>query len=156
LLAAARLCLRNELWGKARSYLETVVAIRPTPEAYQEYGRLLTRLGEDDAAAEAWRAGLSLVADPGRPAIPHLSARWAGARPLLPLAGEVGSGPAAGALQPARERLPLLPVGPGEILRQLEDAETAGVRAHVVLGFAQRGEIRRLHLGEELVELLED
>ncbi|HLT90980.1 MAG TPA: heme biosynthesis HemY N-terminal domain-containing protein [Woeseiaceae bacterium] len=75
LLAAARLCLRNELWGKARSYLETVVAIRPTPEAYQEYGRLLTRLGEDDAAAEAWRAGLSLVADPGRPAIPHLSAR---------------------------------------------------------------------------------
>ena len=33
LLAAARLCLRNELWGKARSYLETVIAIRPTPEA---------------------------------------------------------------------------------------------------------------------------
>jgi len=61
LLAAARLCLRNELWGKARSYLETVISIRPTPEAYQEYGRLLIQLGEGDAAADAYRAGLGLV-----------------------------------------------------------------------------------------------
>ncbi|HZD53007.1 MAG TPA: heme biosynthesis HemY N-terminal domain-containing protein [Woeseiaceae bacterium] len=73
LLASARLCLRNELWGKARSYLETVVAIRPTPEAYQEYGRLLSQLGEGDAAAEAWRAGLLLAAKPEMPAIPHLA-----------------------------------------------------------------------------------
>jgi HemY protein len=72
LLAAARLCLRNELWGKARSYLETVISIRPTPEAYQEYGRLLNRLGEGDAAADAYRSGLSLVAQPPLPAIPHL------------------------------------------------------------------------------------
>ena len=72
LLAAARLCLRNELWGKARSYLETVIAIRPSPDAYQEYGRLLTRLGEGDAAADAYRAGLSLVAQSPLPAIPHL------------------------------------------------------------------------------------
>lgn len=72
LLTAARLCLRNELWGKARSYLETVIAIRPTPDAYQEYGRLLSRLGEGDAAADAYRAGLSLVARADLPAIPHL------------------------------------------------------------------------------------
>lgn len=72
LLAAARLCLRNELWGKARSYLETVISIRPTPEAYQDYGRLLNRLGEGDAAAEAYRAGLDLVARSPLPAIPHL------------------------------------------------------------------------------------
>lgn len=72
LLAAARLCLRNELWGKARSYLETVISLRPTPEAYQEYGRLLARLGEDEAAAEAWRAGLNLVAPAPLPALPHL------------------------------------------------------------------------------------
>ena len=72
LLAAARLCLRNELWGKARSYLETVIAIRPTPEAYQEYGRLLTRLGENDAAADAYKEGLGLVARARRPAIPRL------------------------------------------------------------------------------------
>ncbi len=74
LLAAARLCLRNELWGKARSYLETVIAIRPTPEAYQEFGRLLNQLGEGDAAADAYRSGLNLVARSPIPAIPHLAA----------------------------------------------------------------------------------
>ena len=72
LLAAARLCLRNELWGKARSYLETVISLRPTPEAYQEYGQLLNRLGEGDAAADAFREGLGLVAEPPKTAIPHL------------------------------------------------------------------------------------
>ena len=72
LLAAARLCLRNELWGKARSYLETVISLRPTPESYQEYGRLLAQLGETDAAAEAYRDGLGMVAESTLPAIPHL------------------------------------------------------------------------------------
>ncbi len=74
LLAAARLCLRNELWGKARSYLESVITLRPTPEAYQEYGRLLNQLGEADAAAEAFRDGLDLISEPALPAIPHLKA----------------------------------------------------------------------------------
>lgn len=74
LLAAARLCLRNELWGKARSYLEAVLAIRPTPEAYQEYGQLLNRLGETDDAARAFREGLDLVTATAPPAIPHLDA----------------------------------------------------------------------------------
>ncbi len=72
LLAAARLCLRNELWGKARSYLESVITLRPTPEAYQEYGRLLNQLGEADAAADAFRDGLGLVAESPKTAIPHL------------------------------------------------------------------------------------
>jgi HemY protein len=72
LLAAARLCLRTELWGKARSYLETVISLRPTPEAFQEYGRLLTQLGEADAAADAYREGLGMVAESPLPAIPHL------------------------------------------------------------------------------------
>lgn len=74
LLTAARLCLRNELWGKARSYLETTIAILPTPEAYQEYGRLLSRLGEADASADAYRTGLHLVARSPLPAIPHIEA----------------------------------------------------------------------------------
>jgi HemY protein len=72
LLASARLCLRTELWGKARSYLETVISLRPTPEAYQEYGRLLTQMGETDAAADAYRDGLGMVAKSPLPAIPHL------------------------------------------------------------------------------------
>jgi len=71
LLAAARLCLRNELWGKARSYLETVLSLRPTPEAYREYGNLLGQMGESDAAAEAYRDGLGMLAAGPLPAITH-------------------------------------------------------------------------------------
>jgi len=72
LLAAARLCLRNELWGKARSYLETVISIRPTPEAYRDYGALLNQMGEADAAADAYRDGLGMVSAEPLTAIPHM------------------------------------------------------------------------------------
>jgi len=72
LLTAGRLCMRQELWGKARSYLETALAIGPTPETYELYGRLLTRLGEGEAAADAYRSGLNMVAASDRLALPHL------------------------------------------------------------------------------------
>jgi HemY protein len=72
LLTAARLCLRNELWGKARSYLETVLNLRPSPEVYQEYGALLNQLGEADAAADAYRDGLQMVAGNNLTAIEHI------------------------------------------------------------------------------------
>ena len=74
LLAAARLCLRNELWGKARSYLETVISLRPTPDAYQVYGALLNQMGEAEAAATAYRDGLGMVAAEPLTAIPHMDA----------------------------------------------------------------------------------
>jgi HemY protein len=61
LLTAARLCMVNELWGKARSYLESSLALAPGPEAYALYGGLLERLGERDAAASAYQAGLRLA-----------------------------------------------------------------------------------------------
>ena len=61
LLAAARLSMANELWGKARSYLESSLALAPTADAYALYGRLLTQLGEDDRALLAFRSGLRLV-----------------------------------------------------------------------------------------------
>jgi HemY protein len=72
LLTAAQLCLRNELWGKARSYLETVISLRPTPEAYQEYGALLNQIGDTDAAADAYRDGLGMLAGNNLPAIEHI------------------------------------------------------------------------------------
>jgi HemY protein len=61
LLAVARLSMRNELWGKARSYLETSLGIKPSTEGYQLYGRLLEKLGESVNASEAFRAGLALA-----------------------------------------------------------------------------------------------
>ena len=70
LLTAARLCVRNELWGKARSYLETVISLRPSPEVYREYGSLLTRLGKAEAAARAYGDGLGMVTAPARAALP--------------------------------------------------------------------------------------
>jgi len=73
LVTAARLCMANELWGKARSYLETTLAIAPEPAAYVLYGELLDRLGELDEAARAWRAGLRMTTrDAGR--LPALKA----------------------------------------------------------------------------------
>lgn len=61
LLSAGRLSLRNKLWGKARSYLEASVNSRPSAEAFNELGNLLEQLGEREAAAECFHAGLRLV-----------------------------------------------------------------------------------------------
>ena len=61
LLTAARLCMAEELWGKARSYLESSLAMAPRTDAYALYGRLLKQFGEDENAALAFRSGLALV-----------------------------------------------------------------------------------------------
>jgi HemY protein len=60
LLAAGRTCIRHQLWGKARSYLETSLAVRPSAEAWQALGQLLARVGEAPAAARAFERGLAL------------------------------------------------------------------------------------------------
>ena len=71
LLAAGRSCIRNELWGKARSYLESSLAIRPTPEAYQELGNLMLSLDDREAATNAFARGLTL-SNRGVPDVPRL------------------------------------------------------------------------------------
>ena len=72
LLAAAKLCIQNQLWGKARSYLESSLALRPVAEGYRVYGQLLEKMGEPDAAAEAFRLGLEAATV--STALPALSA----------------------------------------------------------------------------------
>jgi|GEM_PF-266783 len=61
LQAAARICLVSKLWGKARSYLEAAVAIRPSQEMYKELGDLLEMMGETQAAVNCYRRGLALA-----------------------------------------------------------------------------------------------
>jgi HemY protein len=61
LTTAARLSMANELWGKARSYLESSLALAPAPDAYALYGRLLTELGEHEHALLAFKSGLALA-----------------------------------------------------------------------------------------------
>jgi len=71
LLAAGRACIRNELWGKARSYLESSLAIRPTPEAYHELGQLMLKLKDREAATSAFAKGL-ILSNKGIPDVPRL------------------------------------------------------------------------------------
>ncbi len=58
LLTTARLCLKNELWGKARHNLELLIELNPNSLAYELYGDLLRKMGETDAAAKAYKDGL--------------------------------------------------------------------------------------------------
>lgn len=60
LLTAARLCVRAQLWGKARSYYETSIAIEPLPESWHDFGQLMLKFGEDELASDAFRKGLEL------------------------------------------------------------------------------------------------
>jgi HemY protein len=59
LVACARLCLRAELVGKARSYLETSYTLRPRAATAQLLAGLLDQLGERDRALELLNSGLA-------------------------------------------------------------------------------------------------
>lgn len=61
LVACARLCLRAELYGKARSYLETSHALRPRAETAQLLAQLLEDLGEHERAVRVLSEGLALA-----------------------------------------------------------------------------------------------
>jgi HemY protein len=60
LLSLAKISLRNQLWGKARSYLEASIDLQPSAEAYSLLGTLLEKLEEPDKAAECYRKGVEL------------------------------------------------------------------------------------------------
>ncbi len=60
LLTLGRLSYRNQLWGKARSYLETSIAIKPTAETFESLGQLMERIGDREAAAKAFQRGLAM------------------------------------------------------------------------------------------------
>ncbi len=63
LLTVARLSMRSKLWGKARSYLESSINLRPHPDAYNELGKLLEQMEEVDMAMNCYRSGLAMVAN---------------------------------------------------------------------------------------------
>lgn len=61
LLCVGRLSFRVQLWGKARSYLETSVLMRPSADAYKELAALLEKLDDKKSALEYYRTGLTLA-----------------------------------------------------------------------------------------------
>lgn len=60
-LCLGRICQSHQLWGKAKTYLNTSIECTPTPVAYAELGLLLEQLDDKSAACEAYRQGLLLV-----------------------------------------------------------------------------------------------
>jgi HemY protein len=61
LLTLGKISMRNQLWGKARSYLEASIKQQATPEAYRLLGSLLERLEELDEASDCYRKGIELI-----------------------------------------------------------------------------------------------
>lgn len=58
LLTLGRLCIQNQLWGKARTYLENSIAYYPMPETYKVLAGLFDQLGDHEHAAACYRKGL--------------------------------------------------------------------------------------------------
>jgi len=63
-LALGRLCLRNELWGKAKEYLQASIGGKATAAAHGELSRLLENLGEAAAAKRHLDQYRKLAAEP--------------------------------------------------------------------------------------------
>lgn len=60
LLVLGRLSKLNQLWGKARSYFEASIAIKPSTEAYFELGQLFEQLNEVPMALDCYRKAAAL------------------------------------------------------------------------------------------------
>ena len=62
LLALGRICIRLKLWGKAQSYLEASIGVKPGAESCLELANLLNRkeLNETKQACKFYRQGLEL------------------------------------------------------------------------------------------------
>jgi len=60
MLCLGRLSASNHLWGKAKSYFERSIELKPTPKTYEELGKLLERLNDHAGACEAYQKGLVL------------------------------------------------------------------------------------------------
>lgn len=61
LLTLGRLCMLNQLWGKARSYLEASLSCAVHAEPHHELAKLLDQLGESAAAKNSYAKGLELA-----------------------------------------------------------------------------------------------
>jgi len=61
LLALARLSFRNNLWGKAKSYVEASLQKEARPESYRLLAETLVKMGQSEGVLECYRKGLQLA-----------------------------------------------------------------------------------------------
>ena len=64
LAALGKLCMRQGLWGKAQSYLEASVAMRPTVEAHMTLARLMEQVGKPQDAMSHIKRSAELAKGP--------------------------------------------------------------------------------------------
>ncbi|ARB92450.1 heme biosynthesis HemY N-terminal domain-containing protein [Legionella longbeachae] len=60
-LCLGQLCIKLQLWGKAKYYLEKSNEIEPTPLAYEAKGTLHEKLGEEALACNSYKKGIELI-----------------------------------------------------------------------------------------------
>ncbi len=60
LLALGRLCTRQELWGKAQSYVEASLSVESTRAAHLALAQLLEKMNQPDEACKHYRQSLAL------------------------------------------------------------------------------------------------
>lgn len=60
LLALGRLCARQELWGKAQSYIEASLSLETTRAAHLALAHLLEKMNKTDEACKHYRQSLAL------------------------------------------------------------------------------------------------
>lgn len=61
LVALGQFCLRNQLWGKARSFFETALSLRPTVHALHDLGHVYEALDDRQLALDCYKQALELV-----------------------------------------------------------------------------------------------
>jgi len=59
-LCLGRLCLANQLWGKAESYLEKSIELKPNAEAYAELAQYYAARNQHKKACNAYQAALDM------------------------------------------------------------------------------------------------
>jgi HemY protein len=62
----ARLCVRQQLWGKAKAYYQQSLSCGAEPQTYLEMAELLQRLKEGSASTEFYRKGLTAAVQAGQ------------------------------------------------------------------------------------------
>jgi HemY protein len=63
LLALGKLCLHQQLWGKAQNYLDASISIAPSHAAYTALGELAERLGKPGEALKYRQQALKMKAE---------------------------------------------------------------------------------------------
>lgn len=73
LLALGRISLRNELWGKARDYLEASLRFEHRAETCAELARLLAQLGDSERSNRLFQEGIVLLDQSSANRVPAVS-----------------------------------------------------------------------------------